>query len=179
MLTSSLLRKKNIAEYILYMWQTEDYIRSARFDIETLLHIFKAEEPHIETYKQWFQNLISMMEIENIKQNGHLQILQNIVIDLNNLHLTLLQLPIGFEYSELYENVESETADFQQRMKTEPINTVDIWLHALYMTAQLRIQKKSVSAATYDSVKKFGKILSALTIAYHKRERDPDSYSLN
>lgn len=36
MLTASRLKKTNICEYLLYMWQVEDMIRALKFDMDTI-----------------------------------------------------------------------------------------------------------------------------------------------
>ena len=79
------------------MWQTEDLIRSLDFDIEKIEKeiISKYEESdEIKTkIREWYKNLIEMMDMENVRKKGHLQIIINIVIDMYDLHLRLLQLP--------------------------------------------------------------------------------------
>ena len=45
MYISQQLKKQNIAEYLLYMWQIEDLIRANRFDMESIrtlsMHILR------------------------------------------------------------------------------------------------------------------------------------------
>ena len=75
-------RKTNIAEYIIYMWQIEDMIRALKFDMkrieEVLVNQYKVEKDKKEEIKNWYQNLVLMMQKEQKQQGGHLQFLVNI-----------------------------------------------------------------------------------------------------
>ena len=72
------LRKKNIAEYLLYMWQTEDIIRVYDCDMAQLrrnyLSKFNYNDEQMEEEELWFTNLIRMMNQEGAREKGHLQI---------------------------------------------------------------------------------------------------------
>ena len=72
------LRKNNIAEYLLYMWQVEDTIRAfgcslSRIRREYIDHFDYSEEQKEEEV-DWFGNLIKMMNEEGCREQGHLQI---------------------------------------------------------------------------------------------------------
>ena len=70
-----ILKKNNIAEYILYLWQIEDYLRAF---------------PEQAEANQELQDLNNMMHQENIMERGHLQIAQNALVELEDLHNDLL-----------------------------------------------------------------------------------------
>ena len=53
-----ILKKNNIAEYILYLWQIEDYLRAF---------------PQQAEANQELRDLNDMMHQENIMEGGHLQ----------------------------------------------------------------------------------------------------------
>ena len=88
------LRKKSIAEYLLYMWQMEDLIRAygcslARIRREYIDRFDYTDEQKDEE-TDWFGNLIRMMNEEGRRQEGHLQINKIIVKDLADLHNRLM-----------------------------------------------------------------------------------------
>ena len=61
MYISQQLKKQNIAEYLLYMWQIEDLIRANRFDMESIRkNIINAYPSLTEEQKQaldqWYQD---------------------------------------------------------------------------------------------------------------------------
>ena len=71
-----ILKKNNIAEYILYLWQIEDYLRAF---------------PQQAEANQELQDLYNMMHQENIMAGGHLQLAKNALSELEELHDDILQ----------------------------------------------------------------------------------------
>ena len=67
-------KKKNIAEYVLYMWQLEDLIRAYNFDIQALekevFEVFSGDESLRQEFYTWYGDLIQMMEMENRMQEN-------------------------------------------------------------------------------------------------------------
>ena len=70
-----ILKKNNIAEYILYLWQIEDYLRAF---------------PQQAEANQELHDLNEMMHQENIMEGGHLQLAKNALDELEDLHNDLL-----------------------------------------------------------------------------------------
>ena len=68
MFISRELRKKNIAEYLLYMWQVEDIIRANNMSLDRIKEVLvkpynltpEAENELVE----WYGNLIEMMRLD-------------------------------------------------------------------------------------------------------------------
>ena len=90
------LKKENICEYLLYMWQIEDLIRAFDLNIDTIndriisTYPVKDEAERKSLY-EWYESLIEMMRLENIQEKGHLQLNKNIIIDLNDFHELLIK----------------------------------------------------------------------------------------
>ena len=88
------LRKTNIAEYLLYMWQVEDLLRANRLDIDLLtknvVAKYQLDEAQRAELVEWYSNMIEMMRHEGVEENGHLQINKNVIIQLNDLHAQLM-----------------------------------------------------------------------------------------
>lgn len=97
MYISQQLKKQNIAEYLLYMWQVEDLIRANNFDMEkireTIVNSYPVDEEHKKALAQWYEDLIAMMHDEGVMEKGHIQINRNVIIWLTDLHLRLLRSP--------------------------------------------------------------------------------------
>lgn len=79
MYISQQLKKKNIAEYLLYMWQVEDMLRASNFDMEVVKKNIIDPYPSLTDEQrreltQWYQDLINMMHDEQVMQKGHVQI---------------------------------------------------------------------------------------------------------
>ena len=103
MIIASQKRKENIAEYLIYMWQIEDIIRANNLDIERIkenvIDRFNLDDNQQREMIEWYESLIDMMRREDVAKNGHLQINKNIIIQLTQLHQTLLADARFAEYS--------------------------------------------------------------------------------
>ena len=169
MLIAKQKKEKNIAEYILYMWQIEDIIRAYCLDIEAIqkniVEQFDADEETKKEIREWYENLISMMRLENIQEKGHLQINKNIVSDLNDLHLELLQDPKEIQYNALFFKTLPFLVEFRNKTKAgEETDDVELAFNALYGILLLRLQKKEISKETMQAVEQIGKFLAVLSI---------------
>ena len=89
MIIAKAKRKENIAEYLLYMWQVEDIIRAYGLDIEkinaNIVQRYDTDDKTRHEITEWYEGLIKMIELENKRQNGHLQININTLIRLVKL----------------------------------------------------------------------------------------------
>ena len=94
MYVSRNLRKTNIAEYLLYMWQVEDLLRANGLDVdriaENVVAKYQLDEAQQNELTEWYANLIEMMKHERLEKEGHLQINRNVLIELNDLHAQLI-----------------------------------------------------------------------------------------
>ena len=63
---SQQLKEKNIAEYLIYMWQVEDLIRANKCDIDFIRNNIISRYPAEEhaALEEWYGNLADMMRAE-------------------------------------------------------------------------------------------------------------------
>ena len=84
------LRKKSIAEYLLYMWQIEDIIRVYGCSLTRIrkeyIDKFDYTDEQKEEEEDWFGDLVRMMNQEGCRENGHLQINKVVMQALTELH---------------------------------------------------------------------------------------------
>ena len=89
------LRKKSIAEYLLYMWQVEDIIRAYDCYMPAIrkqyINRFDYTDEQKEEEADWFGNLVRMLNEEGKREYGHLDINRILMQDLVDLHNRLLQ----------------------------------------------------------------------------------------
>lgn len=75
------------------MWQVEDLLRANGLSPEkineTLVGQYTLSDDAASELLQWYKDLIEMMRNEGVKENGHLQINKNVIINLTDLHLRL------------------------------------------------------------------------------------------
>ena len=97
MFISQQLRKENIAEYVLYMWQVEDIIRAYGCNLSLLrkeyISRFDYTEEQREEMTDWYGNLIRMINQEGCREKGHLQVNKIVVQQMTELHAQLLDSP--------------------------------------------------------------------------------------
>lgn len=178
MFVAEQLRKKNIAEYLLYMWQVEDVVRAFGLDAEKMakeyVPQFGLDAEKSEELKGWYEHLIEMMREEGVTEKGHLQVNKNIIILLTDLHAQLLKSSKHPFYSAAYYKalpfiVELRAKSAESQEKNEIENCFD----ALYGVMLLRMQKKEVSAETATAIDNIAKFIGLLC-DYYKKDKEGD-----
>lgn len=171
MYISQQLRKKNIAEYILYMWQVEDLIRAYGCSITRLqkeyISLFNYSEEQKEDMLDWYGDLINMMNQEGKRDNGHLTINKIIVQDLKDLHNQLLQSSKFPFYNSEYYKVLPFIVELRNKGDKD-INEIETCLNALYGIMLLRLQKKEISQNTKHALQEITTFIGMLSDYYLK-----------
>ena len=180
MLTAEKLRKKNIAEYVIYLWQIEDIIRACALDINIInQNIIKNSPVDFETenrIRSWYAGLIEMMKTEQVEKTGHLQILKNRIIDMNDLHLRLLKMPTENAYRQLYNTAYPFLRELEQKSEKQNLSEIEICLNGLYGVYLMKIKKTTVSEATLNALKTFSGLLALLSQKYIEFEKNPEPF---
>ena len=169
-------RKTNIVEYILYMWQVEDMLRSCSFDPEKidqlLVNQFQVDDVKRSVISGWYKNLAAAMEMEQVLEKGHLQSLINQVNDLYGFHLKLLQAPNDPEYIRLFQTNIAAINEFRSKSGAENVNDVEACLNALYGYLFLKLKKTEVTDETRKTIGSFAGLLGHLSARYIQFEND-------
>lgn len=170
------LKEKNIAEYLLYMWQVEDIIRANSWDIDLLeknyLSKFEASPEQKAELRQWYSDLIEMMCSEGVKEKGHLQINKNIIILLTDLHTALLKSPKHHFYSAAYYKALPFIVELRSRMKgNEEQSEIENCLNAMYGLMMLRLKGNPIGADTKKAMDDIATLLGMLS-EYYKKDKN-------
>ncbi len=190
MFVANELRKKSIAEYLLYMWQMEDIIRA--FDC-SLPAIRKAYISRFEDFTEdqkdeevdWFGNLIRMMNEEGKREFGHLAINQVIMTDLVDLHNRLLAsskfpfynaeyykvLPFIVELRSKNKRAEAKMKEEGHVVGLEEQSEIETCFDALYGVMLLRMQQKEITPETANAIKEITTFVGLLS-DYYIKDRD-------
>lgn len=176
MLIARELRKTNIAEYILYMWQVEDLLRACSFNAEKidqqLVARFNADENIRKEIVAWYNNLSVAMAKEHIQEKGHLQAIINLVNDLNEFHLKMLEVQKDQEYVRLYQSNQDAISEIFQRSGMDYKNEVEVCFNALYGFLLLKLKNVEMTELTAKSIEGFGKMIGHLSARYIQFEND-------
>lgn len=175
MLIAQEKEKSNIAEYILYMWQIEDIIRSNNFDLiqinETVIKKFNASIEVQSEMKLWYQNLIEQMMKEGIADKNHLSNTMTYVEELNNLHNSLLTTIQDTEYQACYIKAKGNISNFIIKSGGEAKNEIHACFVALYGYLLLKLKMTDISEATKDAMITFSTLLATLVNRYNKLKK--------
>jgi len=167
-------RKSNIAEFILYMWQVEDLIRSSNFDIiridEIVIRKFSLPPETIEEIRTWYNNLITLMLEERLLEKGHMSFLSQLIRELNDLHLRLLQSPREEKYRQIYQRAQINIRDFIKKSSDTYSSEIEACLTGLYGYLMLRLQQTEISRETREAMTSFSNFLAALSTRFRELE---------
>lgn len=166
------LRKKSIAEYLLYMWQVEDIIRAYGNSLTRIrreyIDGFDYTDEQKEDETDWFGNLIRMINSEGVREKGHLQINKILMHDLQELHGMLLQSGRFPFYSAEYYRVLPFVVELRNKGAHKDENEIETCFNALYGTMMLRLQKKEITQETAHAIKEITTFVGMLSDYYEK-----------
>lgn len=175
MLVSKELRKSNIAEYLLYMWQVEDLLRANDLSLEkiraTMIEPYGLDVATAKEMEEWYGNLLGMMSFEGVKEKGHLQINRNVIINLTDLHLRLLKSSKVPFYSAAYYKALPFIVEFRTKSDGRDKGEIENCFDALYMVWLMKLQKKEMNDETLKAAAEIGRFISMLSL-YFKEESD-------
>lgn len=164
------VKRENIAEYLLFMWQTEDLIRAYKLDIDKIQQsvidsVYQSVEER-KNARDWYEGLIIMMKSEGVQEKGHLQINKNIIIDLTDIHLRLLKDPKESEYIGVYYNTLPYIVELRSKTTEKEVPELETCFTALYGYMLLKIQKKEISKETQAAITQITSLLRLLSKKY-------------
>ena len=164
------LREKNIAEYLIYMWQVEDLIRANGCDLDRMENQVIARYPEEEraSLREWYGNLITQMCEENVREKGHLQINRNVILKLTELHNLLLSSPKYPFYNASYFKALPFIVELRNKNGHKEESELETCFEALYGVLLLRLQKKPISEGTARAIEVISALLSMLANFYDK-----------
>ena len=168
------LRKQNIAEYLLYMWQVEDIIRAYDCSLTRIrkeyINRFNYSDEQKEEMIDWYGNLITMMNQEGKREQGHLQINQIVLQDLTELNAQLLNSTKFPFYNAEYYKVLPFIVELRQKAGSQGVqeSEIETCMNALYGTMLLRLQQKEITQNTAHAIKEITTFIGMLSDYYLK-----------
>lgn len=171
------LRKKNIAEYLLYMWQIEDTIRAFGCSLSRIRHEYIERFDYTDEQKEdeadWFGNLIRMLNAEGCREHGHLQINKVVMQQLQELHAQLLASSKFPFYNAEYYKVLPYIVELRGRGANKEENELETCFNSLYGVMLLRLQKKEITPNTLHAVQEISTLIGMLNDYYLKDKQEP------
>ena len=142
-------KKENIAEYILYLWQIEDYLRAFPQNAEATPELHELNE---------------MMHREGILEGGHLALATNALSEVEELHAQLLDEDAIYRAA----MIRLRPALNLLKAKTDrpTMSDIEACFVLLYQIMMLRLQKKEITPETADVQQRATQVLTFLSRAY-------------
>lgn len=170
------LRKKSIAEYLLYMWQIEDIIRAMGCSLPLIRKAYVSKftdytDEQKEEELDWFGNLVRMINEEGKREQGHLDINTIVVKDMADLHNRLLKSDKFPIYNAEYYKVLPFIVELRNRGDKD-VNEIETCLNALYGIMMLHMQKKEITPETEHAIKEISTFIGMLSDYYIKDETE-------
>lgn len=163
------LKKENIVEYLLYMWQLEDLIRAFNLDIDLInKNIILPQNLSTDDSRaeyEWYESLIEMMRQENVQVNGHLQINKNVVIELQDIHNGLLKSEDGAAYTAKFYHILPYISQLRSQQNTND-SDIEVCFNFLYGILLLRLKKTTISDETLKAQEEISKFMVLLAKNY-------------
>lgn len=124
-------KQENIAEYILYLWQIEDYLRAF------------PEQAHATPE---LKEISDMMHQEGITEQGHLQIARNALLQMEELHNRMLSTDASYQAACL--QLCPPLAQLKAKTDNPTMSDIEACLVLLYQIMLLHLQHRPISAET-------------------------------
>ena len=146
-------KSENIAEYILYLWQLEAYLRA-----------FPDKADSTPELKE----IADMMQAEGLMESGHLQLAKNALSQMEDLHDELLATEAPYRAVVLH--IEPSLNLFKAKTDNPTMSDVEACLTLLYQVMMLRLQQKEISEATAVVVNDATQLLRFLSKTFYDNQ---------
>jgi hypothetical protein len=146
-------KKENIAEYILYLWQMEDYLRAFPIQANATTELHDINE---------------MMHREGIIESGHLQLAQNALSELEELHTRLLQEDAIYRAAII--RLTPSLNLLKAKTDRPTMSDIEACLLLLYQIMLLRLQKREITPQTTSVQQQATQLLQFLSKTYHDHQ---------
>ncbi len=142
-------KKENIAEYILYLWQMEDYLRAFPQNADATPELHELNE---------------MMHSEGIMNGGHLALANNALNELEELHTQLLDEDAMYRASII--RLQPSLNLLKAKTDRPTMSDLEACFTLLYQIMLLHLQKRPVSPETASVQQQATQLLQFLSKTY-------------
>ena len=143
-------KKNNIAEYILYLWQMEDYLRAFPQNADATPELHELNE---------------MMHREGIMDCGHLALAANALAELEDLHATILNEDAMYRAAIM--RLQPSLNLLKAKTDRPTMSDIEACLLLLYQIMLLKLQKKEITPETASVQTQATQVLQFLSRTYH------------
>ncbi len=165
-------KSQNIGEYLIYMYQMEDLIRSYQGNMDEIRQYVVSHYPVSDEEKMeiadWLGTILEKMKNQQILEKGHLKELNELVENLANLHWKLLK--TDRTYFDSYSKAKPFILNaIVEANGVDPGNEIQICLNGVYGLLLNRLLGGKVDDKRVKAAEAFGEVLSLLNFNYQQR----------
>ena len=142
-------KKENIAEYILWLWQIEDYLRAFPEQAEATQELHELNE---------------MMHREGLMEGGHLQLAKNALAELEDLNNQLLDEDAIYRAAII--RLQPSLNLLKAKTDRPTMSDIEACFILLYQIMMLRLQTREISPETADVQQRVTQLLQFLSKTY-------------
>lgn len=147
-------KSENIAEYILYLWQMEDYLRAFPQNADATPELHELNE---------------MMHREGIIEGGHLALANNALAELEDLHRSLLDEDAMYRAALI--RLTPQLNLLKAKTDRPTMSDIEACLVLLYQIMLLHLQKREITPETAAVQKQATEVLQFLSKTYYANSR--------
>ena len=147
-------KRDNIAEYILYLWQMEDYLRAFPEQADATPELHELNE---------------MMHREGIMEGGHLQLANNALDELEELHKQILNEDAMYRAAIM--RLQPSLNLLKAKTDRPTMSDIEACFTLLYQIMLLRLQKREISPETAEVQQRATQLLQFLSKTYYENSR--------
>ena len=156
------------------MYQVEDLIRANGFDPmkidQTIISQFEADYDTKREMLEWYKGLIDRLKSEGKEKSGHMDFLNEIVAEMNDLNVKLLHEPLNNEFKDTYDRAKANIDALRMRAGHSGENDVQLALNGLYGLLILKLQQKEISEETQKAFRSISEWVALLSSEYMKSD---------
>ena len=150
-------KKDNIAEYILYLWQLEDYLRAF---------------PEQAEGNDELTDILRMMHADDVMDGGHIQLAQIALKELEMLSDEIMTQEATYRAAMI--RVTPALNMLKARTDRPTMSNIEACLVLLYQIMMLRLQNREISAETQEVQQQATSILQYLSKTYYLQDQLED-----
>ncbi|MEX2371462.1 MAG: DUF4924 family protein [Bacteroidales bacterium] len=174
MIIAAQKKEENIAEYLIYMYQVEDLIRANGFDAakidQTIISQFDADYGTKREMLEWYKGLIDRLVTEGKEKSGHMDLLNDITRELNDLNVKLLYEPLNNEFKDAWDKAKPNIDALRMRAGHDAESDVQMAMNGLYGLLILKLQQKEISNETKEAFSAISGWIALLSSEFMKQK---------
>ena len=141
---------------------------------ERMAEAEKATAAVAEEQKQifllWYMDIVNLLREEGKEEKGHLNHTLHLIADMHNLHLQLMQLPVGEHYRKTYAHLQPELPRLRELVGEAEMTDTELCFRALYAAMLYRIKGEGEKGAVKDTIEFVSPVVAELANLYRKVE---------